>query len=105
MVRKVLLEEFIIEIKNYKNLTFHREFIYTYLNLFTEMSKWTYIIRLLISGKKGILTKQYFLSKLMTLKRLMDNKMGYRILDPEKRQIYFLKYPKDKNKYIRGLIR
>jgi len=101
----MLLEEFIVEIKNSKKDTFDRAFIRVYLNTFTKMSKWTFIIRLLISDDKGILTKEYFLKKLMTLKRLMDEKIGFQILDPEKRITYFLKYPKDKDKYMRGLVR
>ena len=101
----MLLEEFIVDIKNSKRDSFKKEFIYTYLNIFTKREIWAYIIRLLISDNQGFLTKEYFLEKLMTLKRLMDRNIGYQILDLEKRQIYFLKYPEDKFDYMRGLIK
>lgn len=97
------LDEFIVDLKNLEYDEIDRGTVRIVLNMEAKAEKWSFIVKLLISGKTGLLTLEYFIKKLMTLRGLMKEKIGYQILDSQKKLVYFKEYPYDKIEYLRGI--
>lgn len=100
-MRILNLAEFIAEIESCEKDMIDRSIVRVFLNMEAKKSKWAYIVKLLLNAK-GILTKQYLVKKLKTLKKLMKDDMGFQILDIEGKIVYFMKYPNDKIRFLRG---
>ena len=98
------LDEFIVDLKNLNYNEIDRGTVRIVLNMEAKEEKWAFIVRLLISGRTGYLAKEYFITKLMTLRRLMKESIGYQILDAQKKLVYFKEYPSDKDEYLRGIL-
>ncbi|DAZ90945.1 TPA_asm: hypothetical protein ES702_05908 [Lokiarchaeia virus SkuldV3] len=97
------LDQFIVDLKNLEYSEIDRGTIRIVLNMEAKAEKWSFIVKLLISDKVGLLTTNYFIKKLMTLRKLMKKNRGYQILDSEKKLVYFKEYPYDKIQYLRGI--
>ncbi|UPO70965.1 hypothetical protein QKV40_gp11 [Varidnaviria sp.] len=97
------LDQFIVDLKNLEYSEIDRGTIRIVLNMEAKAEKWSFIVKLLISDKVGLLTTNYFIKKLMTLRKLMKKNRGYQILDSEKKLVYFKEYPYDKIEYLRGI--
>lgn len=101
----ITLDEFIADVKKNAKSTLNRKIIRLFLWIDGgRLEKWAFIVKLLISGSEGPLTKEYFLEKLILLRTLMKESFGFQVLDPYKQLEYFKKYPEDKEAYLRSLV-
>ncbi len=105
MDNSITLDEFIADIKKNAKSTLNRKIIRLFLRMDGRLQKWSFIVKLLISGSEGPLTKEYFLEKLIQLRSLMKEGFGFQVLDPHKQLEHFKKFPEDKDFYLQSLVR